>query len=184
MDDITQVIESESAQQDIGQLLREAREAKQLTLAAVANQLRLSQQIVEQIEANAYDKLPALTYVRGYLRNYAKLVDVVSDDLLVMAEAHTNESSDKHIQRLSVIDHVQHKSRSRRRISWLWLFAIIILSALIGLAVSYVSHPLPVSDPSEAAPSQVVVNKATGVELPLPQVTNQAIVLPMIEERE
>src|SRR3990167_11169644 len=62
-----------------GALLKKAREAKKLSQDQVAKQLRLSLQWIENIENDDYSRAAAIIYVRGYLRSYARLVDVSAD---------------------------------------------------------------------------------------------------------
>jgi cytoskeleton protein RodZ len=58
----------------IGGRLVKAREAQGLTLAVVANKLRLSAATLQAIESNRYEDLPEPIFVRGYLRAYTRLL--------------------------------------------------------------------------------------------------------------
>ncbi len=58
----------------LGELLIAARERWNLSAADVARQLRLALRQVEALESNRFDVLPGNTFVRGFLRNYAKAV--------------------------------------------------------------------------------------------------------------
>jgi len=58
-----------------GRMLAEARVAKGLTLAEVAAQLKLSPSQVTALEADDYGSLPGPVFVRGFIRNYARLLD-------------------------------------------------------------------------------------------------------------
>ncbi|MEK6731121.1 MAG: helix-turn-helix domain-containing protein [Pseudomonadota bacterium] len=60
----------------IGQRLREAREAANLCIEDVAVQLRLTEPVIEMLEQDEYKLSELLPYVRGYVRNYARLVNV------------------------------------------------------------------------------------------------------------
>ncbi len=57
-----------------GARLRAAREALGFTVADVARNLRLSSNQVEALEQDDHSKLPGPVFVRGFLRNYARLV--------------------------------------------------------------------------------------------------------------
>ncbi len=57
-----------------GARLRAAREALGLTVADVARNLRLSPVQVEALERDDHARLPGPVFVRGFLRNYARLV--------------------------------------------------------------------------------------------------------------
>ena len=65
-----------------GKRLKMAREAKDMDVAQAAEQLHLSRAMVNALEAEAYDKLPARVFVRGYYKNYARLVDVPEETIL------------------------------------------------------------------------------------------------------
>ena len=65
-----------------GTLLREAREAAGLSLDAAAQQLKLAPRQVTALEADDFGKLPGRTFVRGFVRNYARLVHVDPDVVL------------------------------------------------------------------------------------------------------
>ncbi len=57
-----------------GRRLREARTAAKLTQDDVALRLRLDRRIVDALERDDYRELPEPTFVRGYLRGYARLL--------------------------------------------------------------------------------------------------------------
>lgn len=65
-----------------GKLLAQAREEKSLSVADVAHSLRLSVKQIEAIEADNFDKLPGKTFLRGFIRNYAKLLQIDPEPLL------------------------------------------------------------------------------------------------------
>ena len=67
---------------EIGRLLREAREAKGLTLADVERVTRIRLNYLEALEADEFNRLPGDVYVRGFLRNYAQFLGLQSDDIL------------------------------------------------------------------------------------------------------
>jgi len=66
----------------VGAILKHTRDQQNLSIPDVAKQLRLSIAQVEWLEADAYDRLPGLVFVRGFLRNYARLLGLNGDELL------------------------------------------------------------------------------------------------------
>lgn len=52
-----------------GQLLRQARESAGLSVTDLAKAVRLQTSVIEALEANDYERLPGLPFVRGYLTN-------------------------------------------------------------------------------------------------------------------
>jgi|CXWL01.1.fsa_nt_gi cytoskeleton protein RodZ len=69
-------IDSASVVQSIGHLLRKARVMKGMSIEDVSRQLRLSVQQIEAIEKENYERLPGRTFLRGFIRNYANLVQL------------------------------------------------------------------------------------------------------------
>ena len=67
---------------ELGSLLREAREAKELTLAEAQQATRINSRYLEALEDGRYDLLPTKVHVRGYLRNYAKYLELDPKPLL------------------------------------------------------------------------------------------------------
>src|SRR5699024_11856229 len=69
-----------------GQQLANIRQEKGLSQEDVAAELRLSVTYVKAIEADDYERLPEATFVRGYVRNYARylvLPEVEIKDIMV-----------------------------------------------------------------------------------------------------
>ena len=62
--------------QSIGQLLKTAREAMGFSYEDIAAQLNLRVTLIQEIEKDNFEGISALTYVRGYLKNYASKVGV------------------------------------------------------------------------------------------------------------
>jgi cytoskeletal protein RodZ len=58
----------------VGQRLREAREAKGLTVEDIAAQTRIPTRHLSSLETSDWDKLPAATYSVGFAKNYAGAV--------------------------------------------------------------------------------------------------------------
>ncbi len=60
----------------VGSQLRQAREAMGLKVADIAKTLKLGQRQVEALENGQWDGLPGTTFIRGFVRNYARLVQL------------------------------------------------------------------------------------------------------------
>lgn len=65
-----------------GAALAAARQAQNLSVADAARQLKLSVSQIEALEAGAFEKLPGTIFVRGFIRNYARLLKLDADTLL------------------------------------------------------------------------------------------------------
>jgi len=65
-----------------GELLRRAREARELALDAVADTTRIARRHLEALERSDLDALPAGPFGKGYVRSYAKLLGIDPEPIL------------------------------------------------------------------------------------------------------
>jgi cytoskeleton protein RodZ len=65
-----------------GAMLRAAREAAGLSIDALSQQLKLAPRQVKALEEGDYANLPGRTFVRGFVRNYARAVNLDADAVL------------------------------------------------------------------------------------------------------
>ena len=65
-----------------GEVLRKKREDIGLSIDHIANKLNLDSKLIELLEKNDYEKFNIETYLRGYLRAYAKVLDL-DDDMVI-----------------------------------------------------------------------------------------------------
>src|ERR1035437_842579 len=66
----------------VGEQLRATRESKGLTIAEVAKSLKWGPRQVEALEADDWPSLPCKTIIRGFVRNYARLLNLEPDPLM------------------------------------------------------------------------------------------------------
>ena len=67
-------VDSAEKEQSIGQVLKAARSAQVMSAQDIARQLRLSEKQIAAIEEDDHSKFPNQIFLRGFIRNYAKLV--------------------------------------------------------------------------------------------------------------
>ncbi|MFH1558894.1 MAG: helix-turn-helix domain-containing protein, partial [Patescibacteria group bacterium] len=84
-----------------GELLKKEREEAGLGEEKVVAALRVRKDYLEKIESDNYDELPPDVYVRGFLRNYAKLLDL-DEKKVIEVYKHQRE----------IKNHDQEKNRS------------------------------------------------------------------------
>ncbi|AXM97986.1 RodZ domain-containing protein [Pseudomonas plecoglossicida] len=75
--------------QNPGELLRQAREKREWSQAEVARKLNLTVSSLNHVETGAFDKLPGHTFARGYIRAYAKLMDLDQASLVEAFDQYT-----------------------------------------------------------------------------------------------
>ena len=72
----------------IGEQLSKARQAQGLSVAEVAARLRIRSQYVEALENEHWSAVGEFVYVRGFLKNYAHLLGLDAQPMLVYLTAH------------------------------------------------------------------------------------------------
>lgn len=157
-----------------GAMLRQAREARDWSLADVANQLNLTRQRLEQLEAGEYDKLPGHTFTRGYLRAYAKLLGLDQQSLV--------EAFDRHIGTQEVASEVKSIGRISEpmRVSQTALRVLSFLVLLVLGAVGFFwwqERSTVGNAPQASVPQHIEVEGADGTtELhPLTELEDEAV---------
>lgn len=111
-----------------GAMLLEAREKANLSLDYVASELSMPARKVQALEENDFDRLPTQTFVRGYLRSYARLVKLDSDEVLkayrqTLTEAGVKDDSEESPLEINI-------SRPRRPLWHFGIWLLILLAAL------------------------------------------------------
>jgi len=76
-----------------GDLLKEKRLLKELTLEQVAAKTKIKIEYLEAIENSDFARLPSSTFAKGFLRNYATLLHLNSDTILAMFRRDFTENS-------------------------------------------------------------------------------------------
>jgi len=116
-----------------GRRLQQAREAMGMEVATVAEQLHLSKELVYALEEENYEILPARVFVRGYYRNYARLVNVPEEIVLKEFGKRCPEGEDCTVPP-AVAQGVRKEIRSShglvRLATWLIVIALITVFGL------------------------------------------------------
>ena len=79
---------------ELGHILREARETKGLTLEEAQEKTRINSKYLDALENSEYDKLPTPVHVRGFLRNYARFLGLDPQPLLERYELNISQQPD------------------------------------------------------------------------------------------
>ncbi|HEY1013098.1 MAG TPA: RodZ domain-containing protein [Herpetosiphonaceae bacterium] len=66
----------------LGLYLREAREARGISLAQAATETRILQRYLVALEDGAYQHLPGDVYARGFIRNYAHYLQLPAEEMI------------------------------------------------------------------------------------------------------
>ncbi len=130
MNNTTSAATADSA--SIGELLRHARNAADLTVLDVANKLNLTVSVIECLEQEHFAQLPGVTFTRGYIRSYAKLLGLDANQLVLVFDQQVGASADSNP--VHTIDRV---GESRRVSRGMLQFGLFLLLLVIAAAVYY-----------------------------------------------
>lgn len=152
-----------------GNMLKAAREAQGLSIHEVCSQLRLGIKQIQAIEQDDFDKLPQPSIVRGFIRNYARLLNIEVNPILeayqriVPNKAPLPLSVRSNASR-SVIDKPVRAFRPQR------LLTFLIFLMLAGIAAYfYINHIKPQALKDAALALEVdEIADTTGQEIAIP----------------
>lgn len=161
-------IDSASIVQSVGHLLRKARVMKGMSIEDVSRQLRLSVKQIEAIEKENYEKLPGRTFLRGFIRNYANLVQLDPIPLLQLLPESTPvistyERTPFKNKQISFSSNRESSGNNR-------LTIVIILFAIIAGAYFIFSEDVWIKTPETSSVSEVkkFESGTASVEIQLP----------------
>ncbi|MDT0603502.1 RodZ domain-containing protein [Thalassotalea castellviae] len=143
-----------------GQILSEAREAMGLTQQQVAEKLNFRTTLVKDIEKDQFDHSLPATFNRGYLKNYAKLVEVSADEVLAGYEM-LNVAKKQGAEMQSFSKETK-KQAENNMVMWI---SYLILALLIGSTILWWLQDAKKSNDgnnlvSQTAPTSTEVNES------------------------
>jgi cytoskeleton protein RodZ len=145
-----------------GALLREARERLGLSIADAAAHTKLAPRQIEALEADDYQHLPEMAFVRGFVRSYAKLLQL---DVPPLLAALPQTQSVSHVSPDSV-DVPFPDARSPQLQNLIWLGAALFLSVVVvAFAVWHYTSP---GVPDESGETAQVETAKVETAIPLP----------------
>jgi cytoskeleton protein RodZ len=127
-----------------GSLLRQAREEKGLTIDEMSAISNLTKQVIRGIESDDYSELAGLSFVRGYLKLYAKKLGVNEADILEPFDRWKAEQSGEPIQTISTTGvGVQEPSSGPSQGVMIAAAAVVVVLIAAGAVISYIDSDDP-----------------------------------------
>ncbi|HEC07866.1 MAG TPA: DUF4115 domain-containing protein [Thiolapillus brandeum] len=151
-----------------GRRLQLAREAMGMEVATVAEQLHLSKELVHALEEENYEILPARVFVRGYYRNYARLVNVPEEIVLKEFGQRCPEGEDCTVPP-AVAQGVRREIRSSHGLVRLatWLIVIALITVFGLWWKSYLDKAAPPEETVATEPKAEIQQQAIAAEQPV-----------------
>jgi transcriptional regulator with XRE-family HTH domain len=173
----------------IGDQLRNARRAKGVTIEHIASVTKISPNILRALETDDLAKLPGWVFTRGFLKSYAREVDLDPDETVATflaqiappeepsAEESRETRSARHLEEIHEPIEFEHSTDLGQMIA----VAVIVIAAVayLGLhnratsTLASASAPTVVSTSAVAAPTDVPVATA-GFTAPKPVASETA----------
>ena len=85
---------------NVGDMLRNARERKNITIENLALKLNLNAEIIRKLEANKFDNLSGNTYIKGYLALITKVLGSTPDSIIKAYDAQISNLERNGIKRI------------------------------------------------------------------------------------
>ena len=151
----------------IGIALRDARVARNLSLAEVSALLRIREAHLEAIELEDFEQLPGNVYAIGFIRTYAQYLELNESDMIMRFKAASVESG--------MADMVFEEEEETEQISGALKISLLVVGALVvyvlwlvagtqndGITVSAVvqTPAAPLQVPAAPTPPAVVADEA------------------------
>lgn len=153
----------------VGAALREARTRLGLGVADVANRLKFAPRQIEALEADDFARLPEITFVRGFVRSYARLLQLDPIPLLAALPGAVVQPAPSAASTLAEVPFPN--SYSARKPNIIWLAAALAVAAALALFAWLHGN----------APSAPKAPKAPHVATPAPAAALPAAALPDTE---
>lgn len=149
----------ETSTQTAGALLTQARKERNLTVVDVAGKLRIAPRQIEALEADEYARLPGHTIARGFVRNYARLLQLNPESVLEAFEKHVPKEADTRISLPDQKVQFSESGNSRHNRVTLWATLGILVLTALGVAIWKFDGNLKLGA-TEPAPGLVPVPRA------------------------
>lgn len=128
-----------------GYRLREAREARGLSIGEAARNLRLDSKVIAALEDDDYAALPAPIFVKGYLNQYCKLLGLPADECVAEYERGVGGVQPPPlVVRRSAGAEIAPGSSPITLVSWL-----VAVIAVVMVVLWWVARPEPAPAPVE-----------------------------------
>jgi len=122
-----------------GERLQAARIERGIAIQDLANQMHLSVSILESLEDNRFEDITAPIFVKGYLRSYARIVELDENEIL---EQYVSE----YMEGDPPIGTTTSSSALSERRNGFWYWGLILLSIALGLGVWWYQRSLQTAE--------------------------------------
>lgn len=164
-----------------GTLLIQARERCGINVVQVAEHLRLTVAVIESLESDDYESLPPKPFVMGYLRAYARLVEIDAEEVIDELNEYLGLSSETAEVVMSsqeaAAEEIPEISKAKTlftgKVSWI-IGAVVVL-VIVSSSLWHNSDEDWRAAPSSAGDAEITKQAVTSTPLSIPEVKDAAV---------
>ncbi len=168
----------------VGQILKEERERKFYTLDEIEKITKIRKELLIALEADEYSKLPPPTFVQGFIKNYAKFLNLDSEKLLAIfrREFSDRKNPPKILDSFAnPLNKKRFKLTPSRVIVSVVLTLLVVFFLYLWFEFRFLSGPpfLEVIEPTDQLQSEVTAIKVAGKTNPEAKIdiNNQQVIV-------
>lgn len=119
-------------------MLQDERLSHRINLPDLSKRTRIRQEYLEALEHNQFDKLPAATFVKGYVKIYAQLFGFDPEPLLALLRRDFKESAKGKLVPRDFLTPVLKKRRHLKPVTFVMIgFAVVFLTLLSYISIQW-----------------------------------------------
>tara|TARA_R110000868_G_scaffold362686_1_gene624878 strand:+ start:19684 stop:20313 length:630 start_codon:yes stop_codon:yes gene_type:complete len=164
-----------------GAMLQHAREAKKLSIDDVSATLHLGKKILQELESDTYRAERGLTFMKGYLRTYAKFLGINEAEIMQAFQTLGVEAEVPEKKRKLLHDNAQQKALLDHKFGKL-IYPIVIIVIILLLLWWYGHRASPDSIVKPMLPA--TVSQPVVAPTLAPAVSSAQMIAPQLASRE
>lgn len=155
----------------LGKMLSEARERLGLTVMDVASQIKFAPKQIEALEADDFGRLPEATFLRGFVRSYAKVLHLDAETLL--AALPQKKAAQAGLLAEAAGERFPDARSAQRQNNLVWLGAsLLLIAVVVGFVIwngnappaqtkaVQIESPVSLPDDVQIKPAEIVPESA------------------------
>jgi len=144
-----------------GKVLAEARKEQGKTIEDISKSLNLSVGQVRSIELDQSEGLPETTYIRGYIRSYAKLLGLDSVEVLSIYSQITGDSNQSSFTNMPTELSARDTGTSSKPFSAYHILVLLVVAASLGFLMYTGLIPSPFKNNAEVSSTNTALTSSS-----------------------
>ncbi len=116
----------------VGQIVREERLRQGFSLEDIAQESRIKLKYLKALENDQFDQLPAATFVKGYIKSYAHILDIDYKPLIALLRRDFKESADGQLLPREFIQPIIRQGNFQKPITLVMIGVVTVFLVLMG----------------------------------------------------